>query len=681
MKIEAHIERHGAVQGPDPWDEEWGVCLPLDHVICRDVDGTPHMVGEFVWPWTAYTAHQKRVLLHFFYWKQKANKVTTSMVDSSAEREARMRELQFLMTRQIYYGKQSSPKTLNNKLFVLRNLARFAEARSCAVRDVLTQTALLDAFGASLSSQSVAEWITWITFLRQLDSETQLGFTLATPTRWKEVERRAKEYRNNVRQFAPLPTRIYAALINNLSVELDDIEAHKTRLLAALQEAANVYRQAKVAETEHGVRIGAALIEKHELSAYLERRGYASNQVRSLGSAFREIFLVCKLQIHVFSGMRDDEARHLPYHCMVPEESLHGRKHCLIAGTTTKFNKGRRLRTKWVTTELDGFRAIRLAQDFAAIFYEVFGVTPSEADDLKDDYPLFPSTNYLPWMRQRVLPGGRFAAIGTKLCHIDCVDSLLSRLCPPIEEEDIAELEEIDPFRAWREEPEFAVGQRWPLTTHQLRRSLAVYANASGFVRLSSLRRQLQHITREMAMYYGRGSTFCKNFIADDPVGYKKHVAAEWQDGAEEAEMLAFVRDVLNSTEPMFGGAGTFYACQRERGEVMSREEVAKQMKAGLLAYRDGPLGGCTRPGVCETRKGLNLIDTVCATDGCKHLIGKHSKIVQTIRLKRAAMTHITPGSITEAIEREDLEALERVEREWRPKEHSVVTSTGGKYA
>jgi len=71
----------------------------------------------------------------------------------------------------------------------------------------------------------------------------------------------------------------------------------------------------------------------------------------------------------------------------------------------------------------------------------------------------------------------------------------------------------------------------------------------------------------------------------------------------------------------------------------------------------------------------------VCATDGCKHLIGKHSKIVQTIRLKRAAMAHITPGSITEAMEREDLEALERVEREWRPKERSVVTSTGGKYA
>lgn len=36
---------------------------------------------------------------------------------------------------------------------------------------------------------------------------------------------------------------------------------------------------------------------------------------------------------------------------------------------------------------------------------------------------------------------------------------------------------------------------------------------------LSSLRRQLQHITREMGEYYGRGSVFAKNFLADDPKG------------------------------------------------------------------------------------------------------------------------------------------------------------------
>ena len=674
MKIDARIGMHETAQGPDPWDEDWGVRLPLDHIICRDVDGTPHLVSEFVWPWTAYTAGQKRCLLHFFYWKQNSNRVSSNIEDITPEREARMRELQFLMTRQIFFGREKAPKTLYELLRYLHNVARFAEERSCTVKNVLSKSTLLDACGESLPDYALGVWIEWVSFLRDLNPETQLGFTLAKPKRWADVLRRDKEYRNNRRQVAPLPTRIYASLINNLMTELDEIEAHKSRLLTALHEAITAHAQ--VSMTSSRIPIGPDLIEKYNLGAYLEKRGFGRNSLRSIAGAITDVFRVCKLQIHVFSGMRDKEANSLPYHCMFDDKGSHGRKHCLITGFTTKFNKGRRLRTKWVTTELDGFRAIRLAQEFSTATYSFLDIKPSKDDDFKDNYPLFTSCDYLPWMARRELTVEHIST--PKLMIWDANDLLRSRLCPLIEEEDIAELEEIDPFRSWRDEPEFAVGQRWPLTSHQLRRSLAVYANASGLVRLSSLRRQLQHMTREMAMYYGRGSTFCKNFISDDPVGYKKHVAVDWQDGAEEAEMLAFVRDVLNSTEPMFGGAGNFYERQRERGEVMSREEVSKQMKAGLLSYREGPLGGCTRPGVCETRKGLNLIDTVCATDGCKHLIGKHSKIVQTIRLKRAAMAHITPSSINEAMEREDLDALERVEREWRSQEHPLTHSTGG---
>lgn len=682
MKIEARIERYVASHGPDPWEEDWGVCLPLDHVICRDIDGTPHTVGEFIWPWSAYTSHQEKLSLQFFYWKKLRGTAPIDTGDITPAREARMRELQFLMTRQIYFGSEMAPTTLYSRLAILRAVACFAEAQSCSVRDVLTQTALLDACGASLTDYAVEGWISWLKFLGQLDPQTQLGFSIAPAKRWKDLSLRIKEYGANCRQHAPLPTRIYGALINNLSAELDDIEAHRPRLLAALREAISEYRLSQAARTGRDITICTALIEKHDLVAYFERRGYANvtYSLRALTGTVSEIFQVCKLQIHLFSGMRDSEARYLPYHCMVSEMGLHGRRHCLIAGATTKFNKGRRLRTKWVTTEHDGFRAIRLAQDFAAVIYDARGVSPNNADDFKDDYPLLPANVYLPWMRRNGGPEGITVPTGKGIPYFG--DSLRSRLFPIIEDEDVAELEAIDPFRAWREEPQFAIGQRWPLTTHQLRRSLAVYANASGLVRLSSLRRQLQHITREMAMYYGRGSTFCKNFIADDPAGYKKHVAVDWQSGAEEAEMLAFVRDVLNSNEPMFGGAGAYYERQRERGEVMLREEVAKQMKAGLLAYRDGPLGGCTRPGRCEVRKGLNFVDSVCATEHCKHLIGKHSKIVQTIRLKRAAMAHAAPGSITEAMELEELEALERVEREWRPEgSRPAAISTGDGHA
>ena len=54
---------------------------------------------------------------------------------------------------------------------------------------------------------------------------------------------------------------------------------------------------------------------------------------------------------------------------------------------------------------------------------------------------------------------------------------------------------------------------------------------------------------------------------------------------------------------------------------------------------------------------------------------------MQTIRLKRAALNHLAPGTITEAMEREELEALERVERKWLPKNDSAAAAKGTGHA
>jgi hypothetical protein len=679
MTLDAHLDLPGK-PGPDSQDEALGIDLPLDRIICRDADGSPHTIREFVWPWTAYTKNRNRCVLHFYYWNQSKGPVPQSGSYVSPDREARIRELQFLMTRQLYYGSDNAPRTLEAKLRTLYYLGRFAESRRCTIHEVLTQSVLLDAFGTSLPNSYVTRWLIWLSFLRQLDPETQLGFVLAAPKRRKELELRAKECRNNARQHAPLPTRVYAGLINNVSIELDDIEAHTPQLLAALRDGLRMHAQAKAAQGGREISIGRALIEKYGLVDYIARRGFSIEMgLRSLTGAVTEVFQVCKLQIHVFSGMRHEEVRTLPYHCMVTTKGGHGRTHSLIAGITTKLNKGRRLRTHWVTTDREGFRAIRLAQKYADVIYESLGVTPRKSDNRKDDSPLFASPDYLPWSRGQVNVGKQIQSATVNLNQIK--KELRLRLVPIIEEQDLAELEEIDQCRAWRDEPEFSIGQQWPLTTHQLRRSLAVYANASGLVSLPSLRRQLQHITQEMSLFYGRGSTFCKNFIAIDPDGYKKHVAPDWQDGEDEAEMLAFTRDVLNSNEPMFGGAGNFYQRQRERGEVMTRQDVVARMKAGLLSYTPGPLGGCTKPGGCDKPKGLAIIDIACATDGCQNLVGKHSKIIRVIQLKRAAMAHITPGSIEASFESEELEALERVEREWRPHVSFSLSAKGGAHA
>lgn len=662
---------------PDPWLEIYGISLPLNLVVARNARGEPvSRAGDYQWDESAYTSHGQKCILYFDYWTTSPRQVIDESQINDA-RIARMRELQFLMCKQKYplHGDTLSPNGLVAKLNALRSVARFAEQHRRSVRDIFEHRELLDAFIGTVRDSECDRFYGWLNFLRKLDSETELGFQVATPLRLNELKKRAKHSRDNSKQHAPLPTRIYSQWITNLSEELDDIEAHKDRLFAALREGIRLYHDATANSTASSISVGAGLIQLHGLEDYFTKHGFVCS-LNGLQSSISEIFQLCALQIHTFSGMRRNEGRTLPFQCMETEKR-NGRRHALLVGATTKFNGGRRMRTKWVTTEKDGFRAVRLAQAFSSVIYESIGVIPSDQDEKLDSYPLFVSPDYLPWGK---IPSGEPTNAQFqphKLSFSSTKDKLKARLLPTITAEDIAELEDVDPFRAWAEDEEFTIDNPWPLSKHQLRRSLALYARASGCVRLSSLRRQLQHLTNDMAAYYGNGCAFAKNFLADDPEEFKKHIALEWQNTAEEAMVLAMVWDVLNTDEPLYGGAGNFYEKQSSNGTLMTREQVEKAIKSGTLGYNPHPLGACVKVGACEEQMGLNFIDVACATDGCKNLVGKHSKIIQVIGLKRRQLERINKSTLTYKAEKEELDALEQVEALWRPSNAPVVASKG----
>jgi hypothetical protein len=662
----------------DSLSQDNEIPLSLDHVISRDSEGKKvSVIGDFCWDLSVYDPRGENSKLYFDYWREGAGKSILSNI--TAERVLRMREMQLLLALLIYREDKAgfiAAITINKTwLSGLALIARFAESQSCSLREVLARHDLLDIFIITVPNSAAHKIVGWLHFLWKLDSKKKLGYLVAKPRRWAGLQKQAKACKDSLRQHAPLPSRIYSSVINSLRDELDDIEEHSERLIGALR-ASIAESRSKVKDWK-GEGLGPGIISRYSLEEYFARRGF-SNHVSSLGTAVREVFRICKLQIHLFSGMRDAEAQHLPFHCMITERRGHGRKHCLIAGVTTKLEGGQRRSAKWVTTEKDGFRAVHIAQKFASIVYGSLGITPSASEGSRDKFPLFIATGYLPWGGGRsVISSDDASNLSVSSCDLGPSSTRLrERLVPAIEEDDLAELESIEPFRAWRDEAEYAVGQLWPLKPHQLRRSLALYANASGLVRLSSLVRQLQHITREMSLYYARGSAYAINFIAEDPKGYTKHIVGEWQDGEKESQYLAFVQDVLKSDEPMYGAAGSYYEMQRKRGEILSLDDFKKQIKMGRLAYRKSPLGGCTNPSACESSKGLRLVDVSCATEGCKHLIGKHSKILQTIRLQRAALSHVDVNSITYQLEKEDLDALVATEVLWRPS--SDVESTKG---
>lgn len=647
---------------PDRLEVLWGPLISPDHVISRDREGkVTSYVRDFVWDFSAYDSRGRTRKFYFSYWTDGRSEVDPR--DISNEREARIRALQHLMVRLIYRenGQMFSVASLIGRLGSARLIARFAELKNCSVHEVLGSQSMLERFIAWIPESAASGILFWLRFLWALDPVQELGYVVARPKRLRNLESLAEKQDNLSRQHAPIPSRIYASIINSLSSELDDIEEHKDRLLAALKESIDPPVSLRKNQAD---ALGPVLISRHGLEDFLARRGLASTTT-SLRTALTEIYRICKLQIHVFSGMRDAEVQYLPYHCISLEKTNHGRIHCFIVGITTKLEAGRRKRTQWVTTEQGGLRAIRIAQQFSSFIYGRIGIVPDENDARRDIYPLFVSVEHM--FGSKVDPDptlGSFTVARNQLSG--ALPGLRQRVRPIIEEEDLAELEEIDPFRAWREEPEYALGQPWSLKPHQLRRSLALYANASGLVRLSSLRRQLQHITREMSLYYARGSAFAINFIGEDPRGFKRHVAAEWQSGEQEAQYVAFVRDVLHSDEPMYAPAGVYYERQRSRGDVLLPEEFKKQVKMGRLAYRSSPLGGCTNPGSCEKAKGLRLMQVTCLTDNCEFLIGKHSKIIRMVEMQRATLRNTDPQSITYAIEKEDLEILVATEIKWR---------------
>lgn len=655
----AQIEIDSSAVPPDPWVT--GNRLSLDHVISRRLDGTPaSRVGDLQWNWDAYKSRGRSGTYSFIYWTRGNAKGGREVQGLSDDRLARVREMQHLMTLLIYKrnGIPLSSSTLDGYLTSLWRVAQYAESRSISIAAVFEQPRHLDPLILMVRDTAAAMLFRWWNQLSKLD-EADVGFKLVPPVNLEELRKRADDHKHGKKQKAPLPTRIYSEFINALTTELDAMEPVVDELVATVRRLAeernalpdDLVKNDKGAITKLLNTIRASW--SPNLEAYYSLRGYSS-ALNSLNSSLSDIQRVCKLVVHTFTGMRSAEAAYLPYHCIELENGRHGKQHIVLAGITTKLEGGHRRRTRWVTNHL-GYRAVLLAQKVAIAIYSPLGIAPSSKDADRDSYPLLVSPSQLPWGGASEGPIEPTANLSlTHACK-----HLQAALQPIIQDSDVAELEQIDPYRDWRGEPEFAVGEPWPLESHQLRRSLALYAQRSGLVGISSLRRQLQHITREMSQYYARGSQFARNFIEDDPEDYSKHICKEWRDTMGESACLAYLRDVIFADEPLLGGAGNFIEQQKRRGAIVPRDEMMRRFKKGLMSYKANPLGGCTNPDDCKSEgKGLSLLDVPCLEDGCKHLIAKRSKIIKVIPYQQKLVAALNPESVEYSMEKRELDVL-----------------------
>lgn len=381
-------------------------------------------------------------------------------------------------------------------------------------------------------------------------------------------------------------------------------------------------------------------IERYGLSAYAEKIGLPS--LVALQNHITHLQFLCALLIHAFTGMRASEVRVMPFEPVVHQAAKGFGDIPVLVSHLKKFSReGNYSRALvWATSE-EGIFAVRIAQQLARLNW--FRNKQKETA-LPSSLPLFIGPRI-----DRIKQHSHYEApISVRLYNTQRFRTGVESLGLTIEQEDLDELRVFDAFREWDENPAFTVGSYWPLSTHQFRRSVAVYASRSGMVSLPTLKTQYKHLSTIMTALYAENSTYAQSFLIDEkgkPID-KSSVLQSFRDSVVFNTSVRFHEQVIKSEGRLYGPVGTQIQRAKDKGKLpkmlANREATEKAVKQGRYSYKETPVGGCTLKGSCP-HFAIDLV--LPCTSGCKDAILKAEKLEAYVDSLRFDMEMLPPKS------------------------------------
>lgn len=586
-----------------------------------------------VWNVSPYNLDQENLRFDFLYW------LKGEII--SDDRRRLIDEAKWIVYLMMWRrdGQPVSLKTVRHYMWVLNGCMRYALYCSISVKDIFCDQDHFLAFGRSGGYFGIKVISALCSALSDIDA-SEVGYTVLTSRVVKKLRKQLIRELDSppYEQHPPIPIRIYSLILSNLLGELDEIEEVLDSYIEIIK-GYDIGSGLLSYMTPQSAKLKSANLFKERIGRsscrnYLSKRGVFNRKGVLRGVS--DIYLVCKIIIHFFTGMRDGEVDLLEKGCVRRFDEF-GKTHYIIDGYTTKMTGGVKKECKWIAS-IEAVRAIevlervsdavkcsiKLAREYKSIF-----ISPV----LLKDFGCFHDA-----LARKITVGLRGSKRVRGLCQFE------------ISEEDLQELVDIDPFRDWGASSKFKVGAIWHVTIHQFRRSLALYASRSGLVTLPSLRRQLQHITEEMSRYYSSGYFFAKNPLdLGDFEGL--HFATEYLNAQPESEAVSFIRNVLNSDERLYGGGGAWIDRNlKMSGSVLPLDtlnDIKGKFMGGEMNYSDTPVGGCLKKGDCEHRSYGRFV--YCGT-ACAQGIVKLSKLDRVIEVQ-AKMVDSLPDGIAKRTE------------------------------
>ncbi|NVL26624.1 hypothetical protein F2S73_05600 [Pseudomonas syringae pv. actinidiae] len=646
MNIEERLlltesQRNYAPQNYVPTGTE--LSIPENFIISRDINGEPlSLYDHDVWRMGAYSS--ALTTFNFRSWYKG---------DSTPLHETIVSEMKKIQFSRLYFFPKPR-KVQSVRMHALRSLAKLALTNGISLKELLShpssESKILRAI-TSLSKKPAADEVVRLLVdihtISKVSAHSNLIIIDGLIVRADSIVAATFGESERTEQTWLIPTRIYAAMITEFSVNLDNFNS-----IGGL--ITEFYRRRKN-EPEYGFAISNPSKDKSipdwetatlDLGIYASLLKMGINNVKKLNAYINDVVSVSKYWIHIFSGMRDGEVNTLPSNAF-QSIRINGKEIPVIVGYTYKGSSERFTHTTWITSEA-------AEKAFSA------AITVGEIARIKNEYPELDSSEY------PLFPIVSHAKAETRAYHfkvplrtsITLPNLLKTNSAFQVTEQDIRELEIFDGFTDWRNTPRLSIGKPWPLKTHQCRRSLAVYGARSGKLSLGSMSLQYKHLTENMGSYYRHGSIFAVNFIDDaDQLVF----IDDFETNIKLSQYELYEADVINSTSSLWGGEGNRIQAAADRGAPLiittDRELTKSKFEKGEMVYKQGPSGGCTNPNPCELIKFTNLIPcTHCSFSILNaEAMPKVNKFIKGLRKSIAFLPENSPFSLQVQMEIENI--------------------------
>ncbi|EOQ61106.1 hypothetical protein F935_03452 [Acinetobacter calcoaceticus ANC 3811] len=450
---------------------------------------------------------------------------------------------------------------------------------------------------------------------------TEHNFSIS-PSQFNELTSfKDKLLSNEIKQHLVIPTRIYAILIKKQEQIFNEYLKYRYKFLHIFRIVFdNDFRQTLKLSYRN---IWSYVFDRIKFFGLEEiAKKYKINNMFNLKKYYYSLMELTKLSILLFSGMRMSECLLLPFNAL-NKILIKNTQVFILNGYTSKFTKIGPMKTVWICSSAVEI-AIKVAQEMVKISTFISKIQTK-------DYSQFPifyapkggtKTNIYKYSVQNkidFIPTIKFFNLDLNICEYDLEEMKRIELLSDLHERKVK------------------INQPFPLSAHQFRRSLTVYASRSGLVQTPALKGQLKHITEEMTYYYGNNSHLIPNYIFDQTL------IDTFNEEKFMESLLSFKEDIIDTEIPLFGAEGTRLQNAKETGNVplflTDFKHTEQAIRDGRLSYRRTPLGGCARKEHCDKTAFISI--TACIS--CKDAVFSSKSIKALEKTKYHFMSRSFP--------------------------------------